>query len=382
MTMRNPLAGLIMTAMLSAPGALAAAGPPATPVTLKLSASSEAEHRIEVVAVSRKRLGDLISATAAIEPDPRAVARVTPRMRARVVRLIADPGQAVKPGEPLAILSSIELGQAKTEYLKARSLSDIARQQLAREESLNQRKIASMKDVLQARAANDTALAQYQAARETLSLLVPPAAVSRVSWSAGGHALSDFALTSPIAGTLVKRDLIVGQIVNGDAEVITVMNLDHVWVLANVFEHDLAGLSLGARARIKVEAYPDQSFQGEVSYLSDTVDPATRTVQARIDVPNPGHRLKPGMFARAEIEAVAGRGGRQVVAAPASAIYEVNGAKAVFVQTKPHVFSVRQVVVGAAGRNDVEIISGVHDGERVVTHGGLLLKALAVNTSD
>lgn len=367
--------------MLSVPAALGAAGQPAAPVTLKLSANSEAEHQIQVVSVSKKRLGDLISATATIEPDPREVARVTPRMRARVVRLIADPGQTVKPGEPLAILSSIELGQAKTEYLKARSLSEIAHQQLAREESLYQRKIASMKDVLEARAANDTALAQFQAARETLSLLIPPAEVTRVSWSGGAHSLSDFALTSPIAGTLVKRDLIMGQIVNGDAEVITVMNLDHVWVLANVFEHDLAGLSLGARAQIKVEAYPDQSFQGVVSYLSDTVNPATRTVQARIDVPNPSHRLKPGMFARAEIEAEAGRGGREVLAAPASAIYEVNGAKAVFVQTEPHVFSLRPVVVGATGHKDVEIISGVRDGERVVTHGGLLLKALLVNTS-
>jgi cobalt-zinc-cadmium efflux system membrane fusion protein len=308
------------------------------------------------------------------------VARVTPRIRGRVSRLIADPGQTVKPGEPLAILSSAELGQAKTEYLKARSLSEIARQHLAREESLYQRKVASMKDVLEARAANDTALAQYQAARETLSLLIPHAEIARVNWSAAGHTLSDFALTSPIAGTLVKRDLIVGQMVNGDAEVITVMNLDHVWVLANVFEHDLSGLAIGASARVSVEAWPDESFEGAVSYLSDTVDPATRTVQARINVPNPGHRLKPGMFARAEIEA--SRGGREVLAVPVSAIYDVNGDKAVFVQTEPHVFTVRPVVIGAAGRDDVEILSGVQDGERVVTHGGLLLKALMVNGAD
>jgi membrane fusion protein, heavy metal efflux system len=286
----------------------------------------------------------------------------------------------VKPGEPLGILSSVELGQAKTEYLKARSLSEIARQHLTREESLYQRKVASMKDMLEARAANDTARAQYQAARETLSLLIPSAALARVNWSAAGHSLSDFALTSPITGTLVKRDLIVGQIVNGDAEVITVMNLDHLWVLANIFEHDLAGLSVGARAKIRVEAYPDQSFDGVVSYLSDTVDPATRTVQARIDVPNPGHRLKPGMFAHAEIQTA--RGGREALAVPASALYDINGQQAVFVQTEPHVFTLRPVVVGAAGNEDVEIRSGVEDGEMVVTQGGLVLKALLVNTPD
>jgi membrane fusion protein, heavy metal efflux system len=380
MTVRKHLLPLLLAAALVAPASLWAGNGPATPLTLKLSPSSEAEHQIKVFAIGKKRLGDLISATATIQPDPRDVARVTPRIRARVVRLIADPGQRVKPGQPLVILSSIELGQAKAEYLKARSLSDIAHQHLTREESLYQRKVASMKDALEARATYDTAFAQYQAARETLSLLIPPAEVARVSWSAASHSLSDFALTSPIAGTLVKRDLIVGQMVSGDAEVLSVMNLDHVWVLANIFEHDLAGLAVGAIAQVKVEAWPDQSFEGVVSYLSDTVDPATRTVQARIEVPNPDHRLKPGMFAQAEIR-TAGRA-REVLAAPATSIYDVNGAKAVFVQTKPHVFSVRPVVVGAAGHEEVEILSGVRSGDQVVTHGGLLLKALLVNTSD
>ena len=379
MNMRRTLFAVLMAVFIAPAGPLAG-NKPAQPIIIKLNPAAEAEHQIQVVTVSKRRLGDLISATATIEPNPRDVARVTPRIRARVVRLIADPGARVKPGEPLAILSSIELGQAKTEYLKARSLSDIARQHLAREESLFQRKIASMKDVLEARAAYDTAFAQYQAARETLSLLIPPSEVSRVGWSAAGHSLSEFALTSPIAGTLVKRDLIVGQIVNGDAEVITVMNLDRVWVLANIFEHDLAGLELGASAVVKVEAWPAESFEGVVSYLSDIVDPVTRTVQARIDVPNPEHRLKPGMFAHAEIETAGG--GREVLSAPASAIYELNGSKAVFVQTQPHVFAVRPVMVGAAGHQQVEILSGLSSGEQVVTRGGLVLKALMVNQGD
>ncbi len=158
------------------------------------------------------------------------------------------------------------------------------------------------------------------------------------------------------------------------------MNLDHVWVLANVFEHDLAALAVGAAAQIKVEAWPEQTFEGVVSYLSDTVDPATRTVQARIDVPNPEHRLKPGMFAHAEIRTSGG--GREVLAALASAIYEVNGAKAVFVQTAPHVFTVRPVVLGSAGHEEVEVLSGLQSGDQVVTHGGLVLKALLVNKGD
>ena len=126
MTLRIQLLLSFLAAALTAPVSLPAANQPGAPSTVTLSSNSEAEHQIKVVTIGKKPLGALISATAMIDPDPRNVARVTPRIRARVVRLIADPGQRVKPGQPLAILSSVELGQAKAEYLKARSLSDIA----------------------------------------------------------------------------------------------------------------------------------------------------------------------------------------------------------------------------------------------------------------
>ena len=338
-----------------------------------------AASEIKLAPVRKKALAGNISATAIIEPEPSMVSRIAPRIEARVVRLIVELGQSVKPGDPLVVLSSIELGKAKTNYLKAKSLESIAREHLEREQKLYDDKIASKKEVLNARGEHDTALAEYQASREFLRSLIPEADIDRIAWSnSGTQPLSEFTLISPIAGTVVKRDLTPGSIIQSDADVLTIMNLDRIRVLVDVFEHDLANLRIGEPATITVEAYPAERFTGTVASIGDTVDRSTRTVRARIDVPNPGHRLKPGMFANAEIATAAGKGG-SVLSVPSSAIFEIEGKKSVFVGLGDNRFSVIPVEVGEISPDDVQIVSGLHEGDKVVAQGGLLLKAIALN---
>jgi Cu(I)/Ag(I) efflux system membrane fusion protein len=155
-----------------------------------------------------------------------------------------------------------------------------------------------------------------------------------------------------------------------------VINLGRVWVIANIFEHDLAGLRLGDRAEVTVEAYPHRKFDGRVTYIGDEVDLTTRAVRARIEVPNADHVLKPGMFARAAIDA---DGAREVVVAPDSAIYEIDGKAVVFVPAGDGRFSVQPVTLGGRGNETVEITAGLKPGDEVVAKGGLALKSLIVN---
>ncbi len=371
------MAALCATAAWTAP---AAAQQPTARVNgaITLPPDAKALQDIKVAPARLKMIAGLVSATAVVEPNINNVVHVTPRIEARVAKLLVDLGKEVKPGDRIAILSSIELGQAKNEFFKARSLEQITARNLAREERLFRDKIAAEKDMLDARARHDEALAEYRSAREKLRLLLPGIDVDRLSASGDGQPLSDFSLTAPIAGTLVKRDLTVGSMVAPDAPVITIMNLDRIWVIANIYEHDLAQLKLGEASTVTVPAYPGERFSGTISYIGDIVDQKTRTVQARIDVANPEHRLKPGMFASADIESVANQ--REVLAAPASAVYEVNGQKVVFVQTGPNAFAARPVKLGEMGHEDVEIVSGLAAGDRIVVKGGLVLKALMVNT--
>jgi membrane fusion protein, heavy metal efflux system len=344
---------------------------------LRIAPSSTARRGIVVDSIKSKTLTKRILATAIIEPNASAVAQVTSEIPARVVKLIAPLGKYVMPGEPLVILSSVELGQAKTEYLKTRSMESITRKHLAREESLYARKITPMKDLLEARAQHDTALAEYQAARERLRLLIPARQIEKLQWSGNGQPLSEFPLTTPIAGTLIKRDLSVGAMIDrGGPPPITVVNLDKVWVIANIFERDLADVKTGDLVKVTADAYPDNVFSGEIVYIGDEVDRATRSVKARMEVPNPEHLLKPGMFAKVSIAA---DHSREVVVAPESAIFEVNGQPVAFVPVGNDRFELRPLKLGNSGDGTVEIRSGLTPGDNVVAKGGLALKSLIAN---
>jgi cobalt-zinc-cadmium efflux system membrane fusion protein len=344
---------------------------------LTIDPSSEAARHIRLEPAQRISTRGKIAATANVDPDANTIAQITTRIPARVVKLIVPPGQTVKPGEPLAILSSVELGEAKTQYLKSRSLEAIASQNLKREEDLYARQISALKDVLAARGAHDSALAEYQAAREKLTLLIPASDLAHLSWSSNAHPLSEFPLVSPIAGTLVRRDVVLGESVSSDRPLMTVINLDQVWVNTNIYESDLAAVKVGDKAIVRVMAYPNSSFEGHLSFIGDEVDRKTRTVLARVEVPNPNHLLKPGMFAHTVIE---GSGGsHEVIVVPQSAVFDYEDKKIVFISAGTNRFVVRFVEAVGESENGIEIGSGVKPGDQVVSHGGLALKGLLIN---
>jgi cobalt-zinc-cadmium efflux system membrane fusion protein len=379
-TFTAAMAAIVLSLAAAARVCSEAALPPSADGVIRLADGSAAAREIRVTPAARQALTSSITVTATVEADLNRIAHLTARTAARVVKLVADIGQQLKPGDPVAILGSADLGRAKTEYLRARSLEQIARKHLDREQRLYDDKISSQRDVLEARANHDTALANYKAAREALLLLIPRGELERLNWSQNGRSLSEFALTSPIAGTLVRRDLAIGEILKPDEEVATVIDLNDVWVLASVFEHDVGALRPGERATVVVDAYPNERFSGVVSNVGDVVDRATRTVKARIVVANPQHRLKPGMFARVEI-ASHGRA-RDTLAVPASAVFQVRGKSVVFVETRQGAYVPHEVRVGETAPDSCEVLSGLREGDRVVSRGGLALKAMLVNTGE
>ena len=159
---------------------------------------------------------------------------------------------------------------------------------------------------------------------------------------------------------------------------LVVINLERVWVIANIFEHDLGSIRRGDQVNVTADAYSDRVFFGQVTYIGDEVDRTTRAVRTRIEVPNPEHLLKPGMFAKA---AIAGGNSRRVVAAPESAIYQIDGHAVAFVTAGNHGFEVRPVQLGSRGDGTVEVVHGLQEGEVIVEQGGLTLKSLIVNKS-
>jgi len=302
--------------------------------------------------------------TGSITYDANRVSHVGPRTEGRIVRLAADIGERVRAGQVLAIMESPQVGQIRAQEREAEALLEIARENHERELRLEQQGITSRKELLEAKAALRRAEAALATARETLRVL-----------GAGHGEAGLYALTAPFAGVVVDRDASLGEMASPADALFTVANLDRLWIELNIYERDLARTRQGQAVEVSTAAYPDRTFPGRIVYVGDILDPKTRTVRARVEVPNPSGTLKPGMFATARIQV--GGGGPPVVVVPQAAIQELEGRKVVFVAgDKPGEFRARPVEVGEqASGGRIVIRAGLSASDQIVTAGAFTLRS-------
>ncbi len=173
------------------------------------------------------------------------------------------------------------------------------------------------------------------------------------------------------AGSVIQREVTPGQVLTLGSDAFIVSNLSTVWVSAAVNEKDLSRVRRGARVTVTTQGYPDVSFHGTVMMLGDQLDPQTRTVPVRVQVPNPGIRLRPGMFATAIIDESATR---TAVFVPEASLQDVNGLQVVFVTADGSTFQVRAVKLGVRSEGMVEVTEGLSPGERIVVDGAFMVK--------
>ena len=322
----------------------------------------DAGIRTEPVSVQPIRAQFSVSAT--IQPNKDRYAHVAPRISGRILSVPAKAGDQVKAGQVLAQLDSIEMGEAHSAYLQAASQESLARADFERADRLFKEQVVPEKEHLRARSEFEKARAAAQAAADKLRMM-------GVTASRSGAAQSSFPVVAPFAGTIIEKAAVIGELAQPDKSLFTVADLSTVWIEANLNERDLSRVTTGASAEVTVQAYPDDRFRGKVVYVSGSVDKESRTIRARIEVPNPAGKLKPEMFATARIEAeTVGKG----ITVPAEAVSLVDGKKVVFIQEVDG-FESREVEMGedVGGRQIVK--AGLHDGEKVVTAGGYAIKA-------
>ena len=347
-------------------------------VELTPEAASRAD--IRSAAVETRAFGAELETTGQVDFDRDRLAHVSPRIEGRVHRVQARLGQRVRAGQPMAQLDSIELGKTKAEYLQARARLDLARENLEREEKLHADRISSEQEVLEARAAFREATVDLATTEETLHLYgLGQKEVEALHYE--DRQASLYTVRAPFDGQVVEKHVTVGELVTPDRNIFTVADLDRVWIWIDVYERDLRGVHLEDEAEVEADAYPGALFRGLVSYLSAQVDTDTRTVRARIDVPNPEEKLRPGMFARVRLFDPHGAQGRRRAAdslvVPEGAVQRDGEESIVFVPTGPLTFERREVRTGRKAGGLVEILGGLEAGEQVVVEGAFLLKSEA-----
>jgi cobalt-zinc-cadmium efflux system membrane fusion protein len=308
-------------------------------------------------------------ATGRVAFDEGRVSRVGAPVSGRVVELRVQPGDRVKRGQPLLVIASPDAESAYADWVAARADDALAEKGLERQRRLLADQAVSAKEVLQAE--GDATKARAAKARALARLEVLGIAPD----DAGGRP-SRYLLRAPIDGVVVERPATPGMEVRADSgtPLVTVADLSRLWVLADVYERDVASVSAGGRAEVRVAAWPGKVFEGKVTYVGDLVDPQSRTVKVRVEVQNPEQRLKPEMYARV---ALRGAAGAPTLAVPSQAVLSDGTASAVMVALGDGRFERRTIEAGPERDGRVRVLAGLAPGERVVVDGAIYLGAAA-----
>src|SRR5438477_5810354 len=383
MSQRNTLLILIAAAGALAGGCRKTPTPSATPVNAQATpaVTQSADKAIETQIVSAAPIAGAISATGKISVPEDRTAIIGPVNEGRIVKLYAGQGSRVRKGQKLAELESADFDQAEADYLKALADSENARRSAAAELRLAQQTYDRTKalyektvvpgknlqsaehdlEVAKATAENNAAStkATLTAARRHLLILgLNDAAIDALTKKPGLAAT--FPLNSPIDGTVVERDATIGATVGTDANVFKIIDTSRVWIDANVFEKDLPRVRNGQGVKVTTTAFPGTTFSGRVIFINSVVDPESRTVKVRTEVPNADGRLKPDMFANVEIVTDVNS---EAISVPQPAVLEDSGKSIVFV-AEGNSYKQRQVQLGIKNGDRVEIIDGLNAGDR------------------
>lgn len=346
--------------------------PPERSEQVALTAEASKQNRVEIVTVQRTRLARDIEVVGSVGFADDHYAEVGPLIAGRVVAIGVRVGDPVKKGQILAELESAEVGQAQATYLTARAVSSAAQTNLRRERELAERKVSSERERELAEAAAITEQAQLAAATQRLRALgLRQSDISQISDARAGRV----SLISPIDGTVIRRDVSLGQAVQPASDAFKVADLNHLWVLLDLFEKDLSYVHKDQRAVIRTEVYPGRSFPAHVALVGSVIDEKTRTAPVRIEFDNSEGLFRPGQFVSATLQGDPAGAANAVLAVPRKAVITVEGKPLLFVEETGGAFSRRAIELGPSGGTLVEVRAGVSAGERVVADGGFLLKS-------
>ncbi len=320
---------------------------------------------------------------ATVVPNHHATADITALVRGRVVDVYADLGQQVKAGDLLAIMYSSELGMAQSSYLKAVAKLYVAERAYERAEMLLKEKVIGLAESQRRQGDMLSLRAEKREAQDRLRLLgMSEEHIKQLDKEQ--KILSYVPITAPFDSRVIARNLTKGEVVEVTEKLFTVADLSEVWVLANIPEKDIPFIRSVSQAtgsqtsavdqlvEVLLTAYPGEVFHGRVTYIGDVLDVATRTMNLRLELPNPDRKLKPHMYATIRVHSLPER---NVLLIPEQAVQRERDRRFVFVQRDATTFEARDVSLGEANGELVKVLDGLREGEPVVMKGAFILKS-------
>lgn len=344
---------------------------PAESGLLRLTPEEMSRMGLEVVPAAQGQFLAHREFPATIQANQNELAEVTTLIRGRVTKVHVDVGADVKKDALLAMLHSADLGMAEGAYLKAAARLHEAELAYERARDLHEHKAVSLAELQRREAEMKTARAEARESQNRLELLgVPPQEFDRLNRK---HTIkADVPLRAPFDGRVIMRNITRGEVVETQQKLFTVADLSDVWVVGNVPEKDVQFVRKDQKVDVIASAYPHAIFPGTITYISDVLDPATRTMRLRVTAPNSDRLLKPEMFATVRVYALPNP---DALTVPLAAVQNGPAGKILFVQRAAGEFEVRPVKLGQETNEVVVVVEGVKAGEQVVTKGSFVLKS-------
>jgi cobalt-zinc-cadmium efflux system membrane fusion protein len=338
-------------------------------VPLLFTIPEDQMSHVQVVTVRPTKLSRTLRLTGAVAYNAFKTTPVITQVGGPVSRILVVPGQQVKVGQPMLEVSSPDYSQLLDAYLKAADSYRLADKNYTREQDLYQHHAVAQRDLEQAESDRNQARADLNAAEQGMRILgvKNPADLAKTANSS-----AQIPVLAPISGEVVERLVSPGQVVQaGQTQAFTISDLGTVWVLANVYQADLASVRSGDDVSVQTDAYPG-TFHGRISYVSPALDPNTRTLQARIVVDNPGEKLKRDMYCTVTVSA--GSISNAIAVPDSSILRDDNNQPFVYVAIGANQFGRRDVEIGQSENGETQVLKGISVGERVVGDGSLFLQ--------
>lgn len=321
--------------------------------------------------VGTAQIADLkgtLQVAAHVETDARRIARVGSPVAGRILRLIVFEGQKVNAGTVLATLHSTALSDAQMQLIKAESQQGLAAAGVSRAEQLVAADVIGRAELERRRAEQLQAATEVSAYRTQLRGLGMTEAQIR-QMETNRRLSADYPIVSPRSGTVLKRDVTVGQVVQPADPAFTIADLSSVWIVANVPEEEGAVLQQGMEVNVRIPALPTEEIHGRLSYVSPIVDPNTRTIAVRMDVSNTAGILKPDQLASMTFT---GKSQKQLTV-PNTAVVREEDKDHVFVRIGQGRYILREVVLGAEENDRRAVVSGITASDSLVLDGAFHL---------
>jgi membrane fusion protein, heavy metal efflux system len=332
-------------------------------------------HPLSYVKIRERGFYEEIILPGKVSYDLENLANVGSRVTGRITAVYVKEGDQVRSGSPLATISSVELSNAQSNYLKSKVRLEALKVQAQRANELFEKKIISAREFEIANMEYKTVKTEMETSYNTLEIFGLTKSEIQ-SLDSGTQKQQNLIIRSPINGTITDRKAVNGQSVNLQENLFVVADLRRLWILLDVYEKDLYSVKIGAEATVYTLGDKPETVKAYVAHVSEIIDQVKHTAEIRLEVNNGESMLKPGQTVSAKVQGLISESkSRKIMVVPAEAVHKIEGKSIVFLANSDGSFEAKEVVTGEAIDDDIEIKSGIPQERNVVSEGSFVLKS-------